>query len=151
MTALLDDRMTENVINFDALYKLKQFPKKQRCEESTVWMDGGRIGIVGKLWPHVCASNVMKQVQFLVSHEIGQSVILGSLFMEENNLGEELLVEPRLVDEYFEYSDAISNVEHFPKTEKVAMLTTSSVGCSVGLYKIINLKLNSCAVANRMA
>ena len=137
LTALLDDHMTENEVNFESLYKLKQSRKLQPCEQSTVYTDGGSIGIVGKFWSHVWTSNVMKQVQFLVSHDIGQSVILGLSFMEEHILGE-LPVEPRLVEEYCEDSDATSNVQHFPKTKKAGVLTTSLLPLSVGLSEIMS-------------
>ena len=75
----------------------------------------------------------MKQEQFLASHDIGQSVLLGSSIMKEHKLGEELLAEPCLVEEYCEASDAISNMQHFPKREKVGVLTISLLSRSVEL------------------
>ena len=137
MTAGLNDRMTENMRNFKTLYELKKFLKVQRCEENIVLKDAGRFGVVGKFWLHVWTNNVMKQLHFLISHVIGQFVFLDSSFMTEHNFGRELPVEPRMVEEYWEDSYAISNVEHFPRPDKVGVLTTSLLRGSVGLSEIM--------------
>ena len=102
-TAVLDTLMTDNVMNFERLYQLEQFPKLQRCEKRVVSTDSGDIEIVGKFCPRVSFDKVTESVILLVSHDIEQYVVLGSSFLDKHNLKGKILQNSRRV--------ARSNVE----------------------------------------
>ena len=116
-TAVLDAGITENVMNFEVLYQLEQFPKLQQCEKRVVSTDSGGVEILGKFCPRVSYGKVVESLTLLVSHDIEHSVILGSSFLDKHNLEGKIPQNSRRV--------ATPNVERVRKVERVGPLTTA--------------------------
>ena len=115
MTAVLDASMTEILVSFKALYELKLFPKLQQCE-NVVWIESGPINNVAEFCPKVLVGQERGYVNFLVSHDIGHSAILGSTFTREHHLMGTAHIKPERVEEV---SEVMENEEQFQRVEKV--------------------------------
>ena len=76
---------------------------------------------------------------------------LGLYILERKQPDRAALRNPERAEDYCEGSEAMENVEHFQRVEKVRLLTTALLRGSVGTYGTMSLLAENISVIPRMA